>query len=135
MIKIHRAFSWQHIFDKAGMWTSGLCAVHCIAIPFFLSMSAFSSMVFLHNENIENMVLVVSAMIGVGSLGNSFIKLHKRWLPLIVLFIGLCLIVLSRLELNVSEPIFASSGASLMASAHFLNIRYCKKFGSQCECC
>jgi hypothetical protein len=122
-----RIMSRQYVLDKTGMWTSTLCAIHCIVVPIIVSMSAFSSWAFLHDERIENAVLILSAIIAVTSLVPSFIKHHRRLLPILILLMGFSLIGLSRLVTEVHESIFASSGAALVAVSHFLNYRYCKK--------
>ena len=122
--------SRQYLLDKTGMWTSALCAVHCIALPVLISMSAFSSWAFLHDERVENVVLALSAAIAVTSLGPSYVRHHRKILPIVILLSGFFLIGVSRFWIDVSESIFASSGAALVAAAHVLNHRYCKKFHS-----
>ena len=121
----------QYLLDKTGMWTSALCAVHCIAVPVILSMSAFSSWAFLHNdyvENVENAVLTISAVIAVSSLVPSYLKHHRRVVPISILLSGFLLIGLSRFKVDVNESVLVFSGATLVASAHFFNYRFCKKY-------
>ena len=114
--------SMLFLLDKTGIWASGLCAVHCISVPAGMSISAFSSWAFLHDERIENVVLMLSGFIAVGSLIPSHLKHHKRWMPIVVLLSGFLLIGLSRFMVNVNESILASSGATLVASAHFFKL-------------
>jgi hypothetical protein len=120
--------SWQYRLDRTGMWTSALCASHCIVVPALISMSAFSSLAFLHNEHMENVVLTISATIAVSSLIPSYIKHHRKLLPIVILLLGFCLIGMSSLLVEVDESVMTSSGAVLVATAHFSNFRYCKKF-------
>lgn len=119
--------SSQYFLDKTGMWTSALCAVHCIAVPVFVSMSAVSGIAFLHTTGVENIVVSISGLLAVTSLFPSFIKHHRRLQPIIILLFGFLFIGLSRFMLNANESVFASSGAALVASAHLLNFRICKK--------
>ena len=119
--------SRQSLLDKTGMWTSAMCAVHCIAVPIVISFSAFSSWAFLHNDSMENVVLATSAAIAVSSLVPSHIKHHRKVLPIFILLLGFFLIGLSRLLVEAHESIMTSSGAALVATAHFSNFRYCKK--------
>src|SRR5687767_8945170 len=107
--------SRQSLLDKTGMWTSAMCAVHCIAVPIVISFSAFSSWTFLHSERMENVVLAITASIAVGSLVPSYIKHHRRALPMIILLLGCFLIGLSRLLIDDHESITVSSGAALVA--------------------
>src|SRR5688572_14991888 len=119
--------SWQDRLDRTGMWTSALCAVHCIAVPVLISMSAFGSLAFLHNEHMENVVLAISAIVAVSSLIPSYVKHHRKVFPIIILLLGFCLIGMSRLSVGLDESVMAASGAALVATAHFSNFRYCKK--------
>ena len=90
-------------------------------------MSAFSSWTFLHDESIENVVLMISGVIAVISLVPSYVRHHRKLIPIVILLAGFFLIGLSRFAAEVNESVFASSGAALVASAHFLNYRFCKK--------
>jgi hypothetical protein len=124
----NRMISWQYFLDRTGMWTSALCAVHCIVVPALISMSAFSSLAFLHNEYMENVVLAISATIAASSLIPSYIKHHRKGLPIVILLFGFCLMGMSRLLVELDESVMTSLGAALVAVAHLLNFRYCKKF-------
>jgi hypothetical protein len=119
--------SWQYLLDRTGMLTSALCAVHCIAVPVLISTSALGSWAFLRNEHMENVVLAISAMVAVSSLIPSYIRHHRKVLPITMLSVGFCLIGMSRLLVELDESVMTSSGAALVATAHFLNFRYCKK--------
>lgn len=118
--------SRQIFLDKTGMWTSAMCAVHCIAVPIAISMSAFSSWAILHDEHLENFALLVSGIIGVTSLVPSYLSHHKRLMPIVILLSGFVLIGLSRFAVEVNESVFTSCGAALVASAHLLNHRFCR---------
>ena len=119
--------SRQVILDRAGILTSMLCAVHCMIVPMLISISAFSSWAFLNDERIENVVLLLSAIIALWSLLPSYLKVHRKVTPVVILLSGFLLIGLSRFMVNVNESVLASSGAALVASAHFFNYRFCKK--------
>lgn len=119
--------SKQYLLDKTGMWTSAICAVHCIVVPVVISFSAFSGWGFLHSESTENVVLTIAIFIAVGSLVPSYIKHHRKVLPILILLLGFFLIAMSRLLVEAHESIMVSSGAALVATAHFSNFRYCKK--------
>jgi hypothetical protein len=98
-----------------------------MAVPVLVSMSAFSHWTFLHDERFERVALVISAILAMSSLLPAYLKHHKNPLPIAVLLAGFILLALSRFMVNVSESIMTSSGATLVASAHFLNYRFCKK--------
>jgi hypothetical protein len=109
--------SKQYLLDKAGMWTSGLCAVHCIALPALISVCTLNSWAFLYDERVENVVLAVSAVIGVSSLVPSYISHHRKVVPILILLSGFFFIGLSRV--NVNESVFASCGAALLPQPIF----------------
>lgn len=120
----------QYLLDKTGMWASALCAIHCIAIPALVSISAFGSWAFLHNENLENFALAASAVLAISSLVPSYARHHQKIAPILILLSGFLLIGLSRFMVDINESAFASSGAVLVALAHYFNYRLCKKFHS-----
>jgi hypothetical protein len=116
----------QYLFDRTGMIASGLCAIHCIALPFFVSISLFSGWAFLNDERVELTFVFTSALIAVWSLVPSCINHHKRLTPLLILTAGLFIITLSKFTTESSEPILAFFGAALVTAAHLLNYRICK---------
>jgi hypothetical protein len=122
--------SLSYLLDKAGMWTSAICAIHCIALPMLITASAFSGLVFLNDPRIENSILAGSVLIGTGSLFPSYFH-HRKIFPLLVLLFGFLLIGLSRFMVNDNESVLVASGAASVASAHFLNFRFCRTWYSR----
>lgn len=121
-----RIFAVSYVLDKAGMWTSAVCVIHCIALPVLITASAYSSLVFLSDPRVENIIFGASALLGTCSLFPSYFKHHRKILPILVLLSGFLLIGLSRFTVNVNEPVLVSLGAASVASAHFFNFRLCK---------
>ena len=119
--------SVSQYLDKTGMWTSAICAVHCLMLPALLSFSAFSGLAFLEDPVFENTILIFSALIATSSLFPSFFKHHRNVTAIGVLLIGFLLIGLSRFIVKVNESTLTSSGAAIVASAHFINFRLCKR--------
>jgi hypothetical protein len=126
-----RTFAVSHLLDKAGMWTSAVCAIHCIALPILITASAFTNLVFLSDPRVENIIFGISAVLGTSSLFPSYFKHHKKIFPILILLSGFFLIGLSRFKVIDSEPVLISLGAASVASAHFLNFRLCKKWHSK----
>jgi hypothetical protein len=123
-----RTFVATYLLDRAGMWASALCMIHCIALPMLLTISTFSGIVFLDDPRVENGIITVSILLGTSSLFPSYFNHHRKTFPILILLFGFFLIGLSRFMINVNESLLVSSGAASVASAHFLNYRLCKKW-------
>jgi hypothetical protein len=121
-----RTFSTSHLLDKAGIWTSAICAIHCVAFPILMTFSVFNGLLFVHGHAIEYFIFGVSVLLGVTSLFPSYYKHHRNRYPGLILISGFFLIGLSRYVVNVSEHVLTASGAILIASAHLLNYRLCR---------
>jgi hypothetical protein len=120
-----KIFSNQSL-DIAGIWTSLLCAVHCLFLP-LVSVSAFSGLVFLADSKIENAVILISAALGATSLLPSYFRHHRNIKAIGFLLSGFFLIVLSRFLGGVHEVVLTTVGATLVSAAHVINFRLCKK--------
>lgn len=112
--------------DTARMWTSSLCAVHCLLLPAFLSLSVFRGFVFLNDPLLENVIIIISAALGEGSLFPSYFRHHRKLTAIGILLFGFLLMRLSRFMVNTNEPVLTSSGAILVASARYLNFKLYK---------
>lgn len=121
------------LLDKAGMWTSILCAFHCLVLPMIVTLSAFSGLVVFSSPAAENIIFGVSVLLGTGSLFPSYFKHHRNIYPVLVLLSGFFFIGLSRFTVNVDESVLVSLGATLVASAHFFNYRLCKPGTTKAE--
>jgi hypothetical protein len=124
----------QNILDKTGMLASGLCAVHCLVLPVFLSFSAFSGISFLNDSLQENSVLVVSFVLGVASFLPSYFKHHRKMTAIIFFLLGFLLIGFSRVVMsNFYEALLTSTGALLITFAHYCNYKLCKRAHAKCS--
>jgi hypothetical protein len=123
-----RALAITYLLDKAGMWTSAICMLHCITLPLLISASAFNGLLFLDDHRIEGTVIGISVLLGTSSLLPSYSRHHRKIFPVLILLSGFVVIGVSRVIVNVNESVLTSSGAALVASAHFFNFRLCKKW-------
>jgi hypothetical protein len=118
----------QNILDKTGMLASGLCAVHCLVLPVFLSFSAFSGISFLNDPLLENSVLVISFVLGAVSFLPSYFKHHRKMTAIIFFLLGFLLIAFSRVVIsNVNEAMLTGTGALVITFAHYGNYKLCKR--------
>jgi hypothetical protein len=83
---------------------------------------------FLHTPAVENSIIGMSVLLGTSSLFPSYFKHHKNVCPILMLLSGFFLMGLNRFMVNINESVIVSLGASLVASAHWLNYRLCRKW-------
>ncbi|NJL77157.1 MAG: MerC domain-containing protein [Saprospiraceae bacterium] len=112
--------------DFLGFSASMLCALHCLSLPFLLSISTMGSLQWLDNFGVELVFISVSFVIASWSLGQSYFMQHKKLDALLVVIIGFVLILISRFVVDSAEVIFTTLGGLLVAVAHFVNWKLSK---------
>lgn len=109
-------------FDRAGIFLSGLCAVHCllgIALVSGLGMGG----TFLLAPEIHRVGLAIAIVIGALSLGVGIYR-HGSAVPLLAGTAGLGLMALALATgHSMAEPILTVAGVALVAAAHWQNLR------------
>lgn len=107
--------------DFIGFSASVLCAIHCISLPLLLSVGALSGLAWLENEIIELLLIVVSFVIASWSLGQSYIKQHRKFDAIFIVLIGFGLIILAHTITH--NHVLMMLGGLIIAIAHFQNWR------------
>ncbi len=119
--------SYKINLDRLGITASTLCAIHCAALPFLITVLPMWGMDFLANEAIEIAMIVISLIIGVWSLSSAYRKQHRRILPILVLIAGFASIATGHFSgIEQLEPILIPSGGFIIAVAHFINLQMLK---------
>lgn len=114
--------------DFVGFAASMLCAIHCAALPFLLSMASLTGLHFLDNHWIEYTIIILSLLIASNALVHGYRKHHRKTLALIVAAIGFILIGFGQFSgTELKEVLFTSMGAATVAIAHLINWRLIKK--------
>lgn len=117
-------FVGSHL-DFFGFSTSLLCAIHCAALPFLLTLAPLSGLQFLDNHWIEYGIIILSFFIASNSLIHGYRRHHKKRIALIVALIGFILIGVGQVsESEWMEAFFTSSGGVTIAIAHLINWKY-----------
>lgn len=120
MIKWYQRINW----DWVGFSTSLLCAVHCAALPFLLTLSAFGGLYFLESPIVEGSLIVLSFSIATYALLTGFVKTHKRKDAFFWALPGFLLIIAGQgIELSAWEAVLNALGGTLIAIAHWVNLR------------
>lgn len=111
--------------DNIGMTASILCAVHCAVVPFLITSLPLLGLGFLANPWFEWGMIIFALSIGVYAIGLSYLRTHRRILPLILLIIGFLIIIAGHLYVRSwKEALIVPLGGLLIAYAHFVNFKY-----------
>jgi uncharacterized membrane protein len=119
-----RAFlSIRDRLDRAGIWLSGLCAVHCLLGIVLVSVLGLGGELLLA-PGIHEAGLAVAIVIALATLGLGILR-HGRFRPIVIGTIG---VVLMGIALVVGhglpEALFTIAGVALLATGHILNLRH-----------
>ena len=114
--------------DFIGFGASMLCAIHCAALPFLLTLAPLAGLQFLDNHWIEYTIILFSLIIAANSLVSSYTRHHHSFLALAVAFSGFLLIGAGQLlEFEWTEILLTSCGGILIAIAHLINWKLIKQ--------
>ncbi len=110
--------------DFIGFSASLLCALHCAALPFLLSLAPLAGLKFLSTPWIEYSIILISFFIASYALTHGFRRHHKNPAALLMVLAGFILIGAGHvLGHDWQEIVLTSCGATLVAIAHLINWR------------
>ncbi|MGF7039773.1 CHASE2 domain-containing sensor protein [Mucilaginibacter lappiensis] len=110
--------------DNIGITASTLCAIHCAIVPVLFTSLPLLGLGFLANAWVEWGMIVLALVIGVYSIGLSYLRTHRRPLPLFLLITGFVIIMLGHAFIKGwAEAIIVPIGGLLIAIAHFVNYK------------
>jgi len=110
--------------DSIGITASTLCVIHCAVVPLIFSSLPLIGLSFLASPIVEWGMIVFALMIGLYSIGLSYLRTHKRPLPVVLLIIGFAIIMLGHIFLSgLTEVFVVPAGGLAIAAAHFVNYR------------
>ncbi len=122
----------QALVDNTGACLSFACAVHCLAMPFWIVVLPLVGLGFLATESAEKTIITVAAALAVGSLAWG-VRHHRSWRAFLILVVALAFIIIGRTTIEGTfEVVFHSVGGILLASAHLVNRHLCNTC-PQCE--
>jgi hypothetical protein len=118
--------------DSIGMTASTLCAIHCALVPMLITTLPLIGLGFLANPWVEWSMIILALIIGVSSIGLSYVRTHHRLLPLFMLITGFVVIILGHtLITGWPEAVIVPCGGLIIATAHFVNYKY----AGMCKTC
>ena len=121
------------IIDKVGMFSSATCAVHCMLLPFLISILPLYGLSFIVNESFEIIMLMASITLAILSLCLGY-KTHKNKKMFFLFSAGISLILLGRFahenNWGLSSIVILFIGGLLISGSHFVNNKLCKSCNS-----
>ena len=121
------------IIDKVGMFSSATCAVHCMLLPFLISILPLYGLSFIVNESFEIIMLMASITLAILSLCLGY-KTHKNKKMFFLFSAGISLILLGRFahenNWRFSSIVILFIGGLLISGSHFVNNKLCKSCNS-----
>lgn len=109
-------------FDRAGIYLSGLCVLHCVLGIVIVSGLGLGGGILLAPE-VHRIGLALAVVIGAIALGAGFAR-HGRSAPMALGAIGLALMAAALAAGHgVGEAVLTVAGVSLVAAAHLWNLR------------
>ena len=112
--------------DKLGIWVSGLCALHCLALPLLLPTVPLVASSFFAEAWFERLILSSSLLIGLTALMIGYFRYHRQLFPLSALVFGGIIYWHKDIFGHAYEPITIAIGAALIIAAHLMNLRLCR---------
>jgi hypothetical protein len=112
--------------DLVGACVSLVCAVHCLTVPFLVTVLPLAGVGVLLGGSLEILFIVASVILATCSLCWGF-RRHGRWRVFIVLGAALTVIAVGRfLASEPYELVFVFMGAMVLAAGHLLNRYLCQ---------
>ncbi|MDC0980145.1 MerC domain-containing protein [Bdellovibrionales bacterium] len=127
-----------NFWDTSGIVLSGLCVLHCIAVPIVLFLFPTVAAQFLPSEDGTHAILLGFILGVAGVAFVSGFRVHGKYQPIIWMAIGMSLIFYATYFAHddlghVWEPILAIVGSLALIQAHRLNHVHCQSCGSDLD--
>ena len=122
--------------DGVAISLSFLCALHCLFVPSFIILAPSFLSISFNNEFIHYLILILAIPVSVFALSIGF-KSHKSLSMVFSGFLGISILLFALFYGNsvfgeTGEKGLTLLGSIIVASAHFRNLKVCKKL--DCEC-
>ena len=117
------ALSIRQRFDRAGIFLSGLCVVHCIASLVVVSALGLGGQ-FLLDPAIHRIGLVVAVVVAAVAIGLGALN-HRRRAPFVIAMTGLSFMGGAlAVPHGAEEAVLTIIGVALVSLGHILNLRH-----------
>lgn len=117
-----QTLSIRQRLDRAGIWLSSLCLLHCIATIVLVSLLGAGSN-FLLSPDIHRYGLALALVIAAVAIGWGSLR-HRRPIPFVTAMTGLTFMGGAlAMPHGFYEVLFTMIGVTLVATGHVLNLR------------
>lgn len=118
----HGTFSIRQRLDRAGIWLSSLCLLHCLATIILVSVLGLGGQLLLapeiHRYGLALALIIAAVAIGWGALR------HRKPAPFVTAMMGLTFMGGAlAVPHGWHEALLTIIGVTLVATGHFLNMR------------
>lgn len=117
------------LWDRAGMWVSVVCMLHCLALPVGAILLPFAAREALHDPAHWVLFALAFPLALVAFVGGW--RQHGRWLPGALGALGVTLLVVA-LTLHSLETVLSVLGGLVLVGAHLLNHRHSETCSADC---
>ena len=129
-------FTSRFKIDGLAISLSFICAVHCLFTPSFVILAPTLLSISFDNEFIHYLILILAIPVSVFALSIGY-KAHKNLSMFVIGILGLSILLFALFYGNsvfgeTGEKGLTVLGSIIVASAHFRNLKVCKKL--DCEC-
>lgn len=119
---VQQMISIRRRLDRAGIWLSSLCLLHCVLTITLVSLLGLSSH-FLLAPEIHRFGLALALVIAAVAIGWGALRHRRRW-PFVTAMAGLTFMGGAlAVPHGVYEVALTMIGVSLVATGHLLNLR------------
>lgn len=113
----------KYLLDRAGLYTSAACIVHCLVPALLLTTSTTAGALLFLDPALESALLVFSAIFASLSFIPSYLRRHRSCIPIALVITGFAFILLTKAFSLTPEPVWTSVGVAFVGFAHWRNIK------------
>ena len=108
--------------DLIGGVASGICAIHCVAIPVILSLGTVGGLSFSTHNTFDVVVMIVTITFGIWASVKGYSS-HSSLKPIFTMLSGALILVIGWMINNMSGHMAMGIGGSLLAIGHYWNYK------------
>jgi hypothetical protein len=119
--------------DTLSIFISGLCIIHCIILPLFVSTLSILSIEVLENPWLELITVLLALLIGGAAIFRGYFKFHRKQTVLWLFVIGITLMMIANTMEESKEAFIKVVGAVMITFGHIRNYRLSRRYSVCCN--
>lgn len=132
-MKPHSTFKMSSVLDTVAVGLSGLCLVHCLALPLLIALLPLVGATLIDHESFHQIILIAVVPTTAIALGSGYIR-HRRAAIAALGAVGIgalafAAFALHALHAHAMETWITVAGGLILAVAHIRNFRHCRHHG------